>query len=209
MHVFGLTGGIGSGKSSAARRLAARGVAVVDADVLAREVVAEGTEGLRAVAARFGAQVLDQQGRLDRTALAALVFADPEGLSALNEIVHPLVRRAATERLAELERQGEPLAGYEVPLFFEVGLDRTIRPVVVVAVSDDIAIARAAERDGTSPAAVRARLRAQLPMSEKIARADYVIDNSGDHAELERRTDAVLTMLCARFGLDEALFPLP
>jgi dephospho-CoA kinase len=199
-HVFGLTGGYGSGKSTVAARLRRRGLPVIDADALAREAVAPGSEGLAAVIREFGASVL-AGGALDRKALARIVFADPAALQRLNAITHPLVQRLRQERERALADAGEPLICYEVPLLFENGLERELRPVVVVAVEEALQVSRAMQRDQHSEADVRARLGAQLALADKIARADFVIDNSGSREATEARTDEVLRAICERTGV--------
>ncbi|HVY27424.1 MAG TPA: dephospho-CoA kinase [Polyangiaceae bacterium] len=195
LRVFGLTGGIGSGKSTVARLLRERGVPVVDADELAREAVAPGSAGLSEVVAAFGADVLDGAGALDRQRLGERVFADAEARKRLNSITHPIVRRLSQERFAELDRQGVELAAYDVPLLFEVGLDTVLRPTVVVASSQATQLARVSARDGLSEAAVLARIAAQMPLSEKRRRADHVLENDGTLEELGRQVDALLLRL--------------
>jgi dephospho-CoA kinase len=197
LRVFGLTGGIGSGKSTVSALLRERGVPVVDADELAREAVAVGSDGLREVVAAFGPDVLGRDGNLDRKQLGALVFSDPEARKRLNSITHPRVRQLSQRRFAELERQGVALAGYDVPLLFEVGLDQGLRPVVVVAASEAEQLRRVQARDGLSEEAARARIAAQLPLSEKCARADHVLDNDGSIDELPAKVDALLGQLRA------------
>jgi dephospho-CoA kinase len=197
LRVFGLTGGIGTGKSTVAGLLRERGVPVVDADQLAREVVAPGSEGLRQVVQAFGPGVLAADGSLDRKAVGALVFGDSEARKRLNAITHPLVRELSQAHFSALDRQGITLAAYDVPLLFEVGLDAVLRPVVVVATSAATQLSRVRERDGLSEAEVLARVAAQLPLDEKRRRADYVIDNDGTPAELERAVDELLTKLRA------------
>lgn len=209
LYLFGLTGGIGSGKSTVGRRFAARGVPVIDADQLAREVVAPGSEGLAEIVARFGPAVLSPAGELDRKALAARVFADDAERRALNALTHPRVGRRFAELREELERRGEALACYEVPLLFENRLEEAFRPVVVVAVPEPIQVERAAARDGADPAEIRARIRAQLPLAEKTARADHVIDNSGELGATLARADEVLDAICLSLGLDPARYPRP
>jgi len=201
LRVFGLTGGLGSGKSTVAARLRQRGVPVIDADALAREVVAPGSAGLAEVVAAFGARVL-RDGGLDRARVASIVFGDPAARQRLEAITHPRIQALRDARLAELAAAGEPLAGYEVPLLFERGLDTNLRPVVVVNVPEPVQIERARRRDQATEAMVRARLDAQLPLADKAARADYVIDNSGSLAATEAATDRVLWELCARLGVD-------
>jgi dephospho-CoA kinase len=204
IRVFGLTGGLASGKSLVTEQLRARGVPVLDADALAREVVTPGSAALAEIAQQFPSAV--QEGRLDRKRLAAIVFADPAQRSKLEAITHPRIRALRAARLSELEAEGQPLAGCDVPLLFETGLDAELRPVVVVFAPEETQIARAVARDGSSPAEVRARLAAQWPLAEKVRRADYVIDNSGPPATTRAATDAVLATLCAALGVDAARY---
>ena len=200
LRVFGLTGGIGSGKSAVARNLRARGLPVVDADQLARAAVARGGAGLAQIVARFGPEVLTVSGELARSLLAQLVFADREARGALDAIVHPIVRALAAERFAEIASRGEALACYEVPLLYEVGLEGTYQPVVVVTAPLALRKSRLATRDGFDAAQIEARLAAQLPLEEKVRRADYVLDNSGSLDELDERTGALLDELRTRFS---------
>lgn len=200
LHVFGLTGGIGSGKSSVAALLRERGVPVVDADELAREVVAPGSSGLGQVVAAFGPEMLAEDGSLDRKRLGSLVFADGELRKRLNAITHPLVRKLSQQRFAELARRGVTLAGYDVPLLFEVGLDAAFRPIVVVAASEAKQLERVAGRDGLAAEAVRARIAAQLPLDEKKKRADFVLENDGTLAELAAQVELLLPKLRAASG---------
>ncbi len=192
MLLFGLTGGLASGKSTVAARLRALGVPVIDADALAREVVAPGTPGLAAVAAAFGPSVLLPDGSLDRPGLAARVFSDPEQRRRLNAIVHPLIGAASAARVADLAAKGEAIACYEAALLVENGLAEGFRPLVVVAVPEAVQVARAMARDAATEEQARARIAAQLPLAAKVAAADYVIDNGGSREETERRTDEVL-----------------
>ena len=201
LHLFGLTGGIGSGKSTVADRFRASGVPVLDADRIAREVVEAGTEGLAAVVEAFGEGVLGPDGTLDRAALAAVVFGDDAKRRRLNAILHPRIAARTMERSAALEASGEPLACYEAALLVENGLADAFRPLVVVAVPEDVQVARAVARDGSTDAQARARIRAQLPLQEKVRAADYVIDNGGERAATERRADEVLAAIRARLGL--------
>lgn len=201
VRVFGLTGGLGSGKSTVAAHFRRRGLPVIDADALAREVVAPGSPALAEIAREFGAGVL-QGTALDRPKLAAIVFADPAARERLERITHPRIQALRDARLGELAARGEPLACYEVPLLFEKGLEAALRPVVVVSVPEALQVERAQQRDGASVAMVRARLAAQLPLAEKAARADYVIDNSGPLADTWAAADAVLRRVCESVGVD-------
>ncbi len=198
LQVFGITGGIGTGKSRVAAMLRERGVPVVDADELAREAVAPGSPGLAEIVQSFGPGVLAADGSLDRKGLAALVFTDETARKRLNAITHPRVRQLAQARFAELAQQGVSLAGYDVPLLFEVGLEQLLRPVVVVAASEDTQLARIVARDGAGGADARARTAAQLPLAEKRRRADYVLENDGSLAELSAQVDGLLEKLRAR-----------
>jgi dephospho-CoA kinase len=137
---------------------------------------------------------------LDRKQLGALVFADAEARKRLNAITHPIVRQLAQERFAALDQAGVTLAGYDVPLLFEVGLDSVLRPVVVVVAREAKQLERIVERDGLSEAAARERMAAQMPLSEKQKRADYVLYNNGTPAALAAQVDAVLEKLRADAG---------
>jgi dephospho-CoA kinase len=207
VHLFGLTGGIASGKSTVAGRLRARRVPVIDADELAREVTAPKTDGLRTIVETFGEGVLLPDGALDRQALARIVFADDSARRRLNAITHPRIARRTAERRAELGADGEPLACYEAALLVENGAADAFRPLVVVSCPLDVQVKRIRARDGTSEEDALARIRAQKPLSEKVAAADYVIDTTGSLEENARRTDEVLAAICATLGVDLARYP--
>jgi len=207
VHVFGLTGGFASGKSSVARRFASRGVPVLDADQLARDVVTPGSEGLRAVTEAFGEELLDGSGNLDRKALGARIFGDDEARRRLEGILHPRIHALMEAKKDELERAGELVACYEAPLLVEVGLADELRPLVVVTAAHEELIRRAKARDGLGEAAIEARLSAQLPQAEKLARADIVIENSGSLAELDARADDALDAVLGRLGVPVERYP--
>jgi dephospho-CoA kinase len=209
LQLFGLTGGIGSGKSTVARRFRARGLPVLDADQLAREVVAKGTPGLAEIVNRFGSEMLDEFGNLDRKKLAARVFQNEEERRELNRITHPRVGSLLSERAEEFARRGEPLACYEVPLLFEAGLQSVLRPIVVVDAPISARVERTVTRDGGNEEDVLARVRAQMPLDEKVRLADYVIDNSNGPDALLARADEVLNSICARLGLKPSRYPTP
>lgn len=186
-YLVGLTGGIGSGKSTVAELLEARGAVVIDADRLAREVVEPGTPGLAAVVDRFGVDVLRADGALDRPALGRLVFADDAARRDLEAIVHPAVRARAAELTA-----AAPAAAVVVqviPLLAETGQADAFDLVVVVDVDPEVQLARVRERDGLDAGQARARVRAQAGRAERLAVADVVIDNSGTPAELLAQVD--------------------
>ena len=189
MNTLGVTGGIGSGKTTVCRLLEARGAHVFYADAEAKRLM-ETDPGLRAdLTAAFGDAAFDAQGRLDRKALAARVFSDAAAVARLNGLVHPRVR-AAWRAFAEAARaDGAPLAAYEAALLYEAGGEGQVDAVLVVDAPLDVRVARAAVRDGAEPAAVRARVAHQLPAETLRARADYVIENDGDEAALAHAVD--------------------
>ena len=195
--VFGLTGGLASGKSTVAARFRALGVPVIDADLIAREVVEPGSEGLAAVVEAFGEGILAPDGSLDRAALGDVVFAAPEKRRALNAILHPRIAARSAQRIAALDAAGEKLACYEAALLVENHLADAFRPLVVVAVSPDVQLARAMARDGSTEEQALARVAAQLPLANKIVAADHVIDNGGEPATTERRADEVIALIRA------------
>jgi dephospho-CoA kinase len=194
-----LTGGIGTGKSYVAARLATAGVPVVDADRLAREAVAPGTPALAAIAARFGPAVLDERGALRRDGLAAIVFADARAREDLEAIVHPAVRRAIDRFFAALPPE-TPFAVADIPLLFETGRAADFDAVIVAGCPPEMQVSRVMARDGATEAQVRRRMAAQLPIADKVARADYVVDTSGSFAD----TDAVVDRLLVDLGLRAA-----
>lgn len=204
MIFFGLTGGIASGKSSVARRFRDRGVPVVDADQVARDVVAPGTEGLAAVVEAFGDGVLAADGSLDRKRLAAVAFADDDARRRLNAILHPRIAVRTAQLGAELAASGAPLACYEAALLVENGVADAFRPLVLVAAPEREQIRRAMARDAMTEDEALARIRAQMPIDAKRKVADHVIENDGDRAHLDRRADEVLAAIRAGAGLDPA-----
>lgn len=177
--------------------------------MLAREVVEPGTPGLSAVVQAFGSDVLAPDGTLDRKRLGRLVFGDTEARARLEKLLHPLIRALQQVRLAELAARGEPLACYEAPLLVEVGLAGELRPLVVVVAPQVAQVSRARSRDGLDERATEARLAAQLPLEEKRALADHVIDNAGSLDELYQSTDRVLDTICEKLGISPARYPKP
>jgi dephospho-CoA kinase len=182
MKVVALTGGIASGKSTVVRMLRELGAEVVDADVLAREVVSPGEPALAEIVAAFGEEVLLPSGELDRKKLGGLVFSDPERRERLNAIVHPRVRERIRHRLEEIRAENqEAVVVLDVPLLFDVPLpDLEALPAVVVYASPETQLQRLRERDGLAQDEAERRLRAQRPLREKLGRARWVVDNDGD-----------------------------
>ncbi|WEH42368.1 dephospho-CoA kinase [Streptomyces sp. NBC_01218] len=196
MLTVGLTGGIGAGKSEVSRLLASYGAVLIDADRLAREVVAPGTPGLAAVVGEFGAGVLLEDGSLNRPALGSIVFADSDRLAALNAIVHPLVR----DRTAELEKSAGPgsVVVNDVPLLTENGLAPLYDLVVVVDATPATQLDRLVRLRGMTEADARARMAAQASREERLAVADLVVDNDGPLADLEPQVRTVWEELSRR-----------
>ncbi|CAN5527641.1 hypothetical protein BH20ACT2_BH20ACT2_24520 [soil metagenome] len=197
MVLVGLTGGIGSGKSSVAARLAARGAVVIDADAITRELQGPGQPVLAAMVARFGDAILAADGTLDRQAVADVVFADAAALADLNAIVHPAVGAEIARRLVAAEDavdDGGAGAGQvvvlDVPLLVESGRG-DLAGLVVVDVDPELAVARLVAQRGFSEADARSRLAHQASRADRLARADVVIDNSGDLDDLDREVDRV------------------
>jgi dephospho-CoA kinase len=198
MPIYGLTGGIATGKSFVARCFAELGATVVSADDWARQAVLPGSPGLEAIVARFGAAVLVPSGELDRTALAERIFADPEERRALEQILHPRIYeigRAALDRLTAARPEALVIA--EIPLLFETGRDWGLAGTILVYAPADVQVARLVARDGLTATDARARLAAQLPIDAKRDRADHVIDNGGDRDATERQVRALNARLCS------------
>jgi dephospho-CoA kinase len=187
VKVVGLTGGIGAGKSSVSARLAAKGAVIVDADAIVREAQAAGTPVFEAIVERFGPGVVGSDGELDRPALAAVVFGDPEALKELNALVHPAVGAEVVRRVTE--QQGtDRVVVLDVPLLVESGRYRA-SGVIVVDVPHDVAVARLARDRGMPEDDARARMARQVSREERVAKADFVIDNSGTPEALDEAVD--------------------
>jgi len=196
MRVWGLTGNIGAGKSTVARLLAARGVPVVDADQIAREVVEPGRPALEEIAHRFPGTIAPD-GTLDRKALAARVFRDAGEREALNRITHPRIAEEVAARMSALASAGHPIAVYEAALIVENGLHRGLDGLVVVTAPEEAQLARLRKRDAMSEEEARARLAAQLPSADKERLATFVIDNRGPEAALAAQVDRLLKKMVA------------
>lgn len=196
VKLVGLTGGIGSGKSTVAAMLRERGVPVIDADALARQVVEPGLPAHGEIA-RAWPEVIADDGRIDRKALAARVFADPASKARLEAMTHPRIRaRIADERTA-LGAAGHRLAVLEAALLVETGIYRELDGLIVVVASEASQVRRVVARDGCTPEAAMARLRAQQPAEDKVRVADYVVENDGSLSDTRARVEAVLTALTA------------
>lgn len=193
--ILGITGGIASGKSSVTEIFRLLGAAVVSADELAREAVRPGSVTLRKLVAHFGRNILQEDGTLNRKALAQRIFADPRAREALNRITHPAIADLAKERLRQLAEGEAPLVVYEAPLLFEAGAERRVDAVLVVRVDERVQLQRLMDRDGIGEKEALARIASQMKQEEKIARADYVVDNSGTFDETEALVRALFRRL--------------
>jgi dephospho-CoA kinase len=187
VKLVGLTGGIGAGKSSVSARLAAKGAVIVDADAVVRELQAKGTPVFEGIVERFGPGVVGPDGELDRPALASIVFADPEALKELNALVHPAVGAEVLRRVAE-QQSTDHVVVLDVPLLVESGRYRA-SGVIVVDVPHEVAVERLARDRGMDEEDARARMARQVSREERLAKADFVIDNSGSPEALDDAVD--------------------
>lgn len=185
----GLTGGIGSGKSSVSRRLAERGAVVIDSDVLAREVVARGTDGLAEVVQAFGDGVLTAEGELDRPAVGKLVFGDEAARRKLEAVIHPRVRARAAE--IEKAAPADAVVVHDIPLLVETGQGDKFDLVLVVDVPVEVQVERLTGQRGMAEDEARRRIASQASREQRLEVADIVIDNAGSLDDLDRRIDAV------------------
>lgn len=192
---IGLTGGLGSGKSTAAKILRELGQVVIDADEMARLALELGSPALTKVVDHFGSEILQPSGEVDRNRLAARVFNHRAELEVLERLVHPEVKRLTRERRAQAEQAGHTLAFYDVPLLFEKNMESEFAKVIVVKASLDQQIERTMKRSKLARTEVEKRLSHQIPLAEKLAAADYVLDNSGGEVELRRQVALLLQEL--------------
>ncbi len=194
----GLTGGIGSGKSAVSSRLAARGAIVIDSDVLAREVVAKGTDGLAEVVAAFGPGVLTADGEMDRPAVGRIVFGDAEARRRLEAIIHPRVRARAAE--IEAAAPDDAIVVHDIPLLVETGQAGGFDVVLVVDVPAAVQLERLTQQRQMAESEAEQRIASQATREQRLAVADLVVDNAGTLAELDTRVDEVWTTLRQRAG---------
>ena len=179
MLKIAITGGAGTGKSTVARMFAELGAEVLDADAAAREAVAVGAPAWVELRRLYGADYFNENGELNRSRLAQLVFTDPEERRRLDGIIHPRVAEKLQARFADLERRGVELVMVEVPLLFETGRERGFDRIIVVAAPEAVQIRRLKGRDRRGAAEIQGMLQAQWPLADKVARADYVVNNGG------------------------------
>ena len=197
MKKIGLTGGIGSGKSTVAKLLAEAGFKVVDADQIAREIMEPGSPVLDDVADAFGADVIREDGTLDRGKLAGRAFVDKRATEKLNSITHPAIRAESERRFADAEAAGEPAVVYDMPLLVDIGMHRDMDLTVVVDVDADERVRRLVSSRGLDEADARARIAQQIDDATRKAAADVIIDNNGAIDELRPQVDELIARLRA------------
>ena len=200
MRVIGLTGGIASGKSLVSQQLVELGAVVIDADKVGHETYRQGTEAYRAVVEAFGRDVIGPDGEVDRRALGAKVFGDPEARRRLEEIVWPAIRRLAAARLAELRAEGVPVVVLEAAVLIEANWIDLVDEVWLVQAAPEAVRQRLGARNGLRPEQAEARLRAQLTNEKRRPYADVVIENDGSLDELRRRVEEAWSKLETRAG---------
>ncbi len=201
MRVFGLTGGIACGKSTVAQRMRfAHGIPVIDADMVAREVVAPGSDGLAAIERTFGHGVITADGQLDRGAMRRRILADPEAKRTLEAITHPAIFATIGQRLRDLADAGVPLAGVEAAIMVETGSYKAYDELVVVSCSPEIQLRRLMVRSGLSRKEAEAFVGAQMPVADKEKVADVVIRNDADLGALHLQVDALVARWTAKQG---------
>ncbi|HEX9105388.1 MAG TPA: dephospho-CoA kinase [Polyangia bacterium] len=198
MRVIGLTGGIASGKSTAARALAELGARVVDADEIARQIVAPGQPALAEIVRTFGRDMLLSDGTLDRKRLGAIVFTDADKRRALNAITHPRIAMETQARLARLRQEDAPVAIYEAALLVENRVHEALDGLIVVVCDEATQLERLMARDGYSEADARARILAQAPIADKIKAATWVVDTGGPLAETKKQLARIWEEILSR-----------
>ncbi|CAM0136533.1 Dephospho-CoA kinase cab5 [Umbelopsis sp. WA50703] len=195
MKLVGLTGGIGSGKSTVSRILTEHHIPIVDADLIARQVVEPGRRAYNLIRKHFGDEILNVDGTLDRAKLGSIVFADSDKRKVLNSCVHPYVRLEMFRQVAWLWLKGAKLVVVDVPLLFESKLNRFVNTTVVVYCSEILQLQRITKRDNMSEEAATQRIRSQMPLNEKVKLADIVLDNSTDLDQLKLQVKNLITRL--------------
>jgi dephospho-CoA kinase len=201
MRLFGLTGGIATGKSAVSKMFVERGMPLIDADVIAREVVQKGQPAVAEIAARFPGVVRDD-GTVDRQALGSRIFGNAAEREALNAITHPRIREAFRQRSLQLAAAGAPMVLYDAPLLIENGLQGALDGVVLVVAPFDLQRRRLMERNQLTSAEAEQRIRSQMPLDEKRQFARWIVDNSGSLEETKRQVDAVLAQMVSLTNAD-------
>lgn len=190
--VIGLTGGIASGKSTVANMLIEKGITVIDADIIAKQAVEKGMPAYRQIIDEFGEDILLSNGDIDRKKLGALVFTNEQKRLVLNAIVHPAVRQEMLKRRDEAVANREAFVVLDIPLLFESKLESLVDKIIVVSVTKELQLERLMKRNQLTEEEAVSRIRSQMPLEEKTARADQVIDNSGTLEETKRQLDEIM-----------------
>ncbi len=198
MKVIALTGGIGTGKSTVSNLFKEKGVTVIDLDQLVRDLQKPGKDVYNRIVEAFGEEILDANGEIDRRKLGSIVFLDPEKRETLNKIVHPKVLSELKDRLFKLEKKGEKLIVVEIPLLYELGLQKLFDAVILVYAPEDLQIKRVMARDSLSKQEAINRINSQIPIEEKRKKAEYVIDNSGSLENTRQQFDVLFKELTER-----------
>ncbi|ODG90717.1 MULTISPECIES: dephospho-CoA kinase [Bacillaceae] len=193
--IFGLTGSIASGKSTVSNYLKELNVPIVDADVIAKEVVEIGQPAFKKIVEAFGSEILLESGEINRPFLGSIIFNNKEKRLQLNEIVHPEVRREMKEQADRYIKQGEPLVILDIPLLYEGNSIELVEKVIVVTVSEENQLKRLMNRNGLSKEDALLRIASQIPVKEKAARADYVINNNGDFEDTKIQVKDLLNKI--------------
>ncbi|MBI5561902.1 MAG: dephospho-CoA kinase [Deltaproteobacteria bacterium] len=211
MLLAGLTGGAASGKSLVHAEFERLGAHVIDADAAAREIVVPGSPALAEITARFGPGILNADGTLDRRGLGRIVFSDPGARAALNAITHPRIRARINERMEELKKLPESriIIIVDAALLIENGLAGAMDMVIVVDAAEETLVERIMKRDGLTRPEAKSRIAAQMPLAEKRAKADYVIDNNGTPEEAIEQTARIYARLVSGAGSGRGGNPLP
>ncbi|AZV50571.1 dephospho-CoA kinase [Bacillus halotolerans] len=191
--VIGLTGGIASGKSTVANMLIDKGITVIDADIIAKQAVEKGMPAYRQIIDEFGEDILLENGDIDRRKLGALVFTNEQKRLALNSIVHPAVREEMLKRRNESIANQETFVVLDIPLLFESKLESLVDKIIVVSVTKELQLERLTKRNQLTEEEALSRIRSQIPLEEKVSRADNVIDNSGTLEETKQQLEEILS----------------
>ncbi|UQZ46976.1 dephospho-CoA kinase [Bacillus sp. PK3-037] len=191
--VIGLTGGIASGKSTVANMMTEKGITVIDADIIAKQAVEKGMPAYRQIIGEFGEDILLENGDIDRRKLGALVFTNEQKRLALNSIVHPAVREEMLKRRDESIANQETFVVLDIPLLFESKLESLVDKIIVVSVTKELQLARLTKRNQLTEEEALSRIRSQIPLEEKVSRADNVIDNSGTLEETKQQLEEILS----------------
>lgn len=200
MKWIGLTGGIGTGKTTVAKILEDMGIAVVYADQLAREVTQVGSPGLESIKKNFGKEMINDDGTLNRSALGKIVFSDKEKLKTVEQILHPLISARTKEIREGLESENHKIAIYDVPLLFEKKLEKQFDEIALVYCEEKVQRERIFKRDLLEPDEIENRIRSQMPLREKITKSDFVIYNGGSLKELHVKTKEFYDYLQKKYG---------